>query len=211
MNNQILIDKFPRFLYYYNVNRTPVVSGDLGAIKISAEITEILITKEEIDSKVAELGRMITRDYKGKSLLCVGILKGAFIFLADLIRKLNLPDMSVDFMAVSSYGAATHTSGVVQIIKDLNQSVTGRHVLIVEDIVDSGLTLKYLLENIRSRQPASVKVCTLVDKPARRKVEIEPDYNGFQIDDRFIVGYGLDYNEQFRQLPYIGVLRVKDN
>lgn len=174
---------------------------------MTAEIAEILVSRDEIASKVAELGRLITRDYKGKELLCVGILKGAFIFMSDLVRQINVPGLSIDFMAVSSYGAATHTSGVVQIIKDLDQSIDGRHILIVEDIIDTGLTLKYLMENIRSRQPASLKVCTLLDKPDRRKVTIEPDYNGFQIPDRFVVGYGLDYSEQFRQLPYIGVLR----
>lgn len=177
---------------------------------MGAEIAEILLSREEIHGKVAELARQITREYRGKNLLCVGILKGAFVFLADLTRQLNLPDMSIDFLSVSSYGAATHSSGVVQIAKDLDQSIEGRHVLIVEDIVDTGLTLKYLLENLRSRQPASVKVCTLLDKPERRKVEIEPDYNGFKIPDRFVVGYGLDYSEQFRQLPYIAVLRAKE-
>lgn len=178
---------------------------------MNGEISEILISRDEIAAKVAELGRQITRDYKGQELLCVGVLKGAFMFLSDLVRQVNLPELAIDFMAVSSYGAATHTSGVVQIIKDLDQSIEGRHVLLVEDIVDTGLTLKYIVENLRSRQPASLKVCTLLDKPERRKAEIQPYYNGFQIPDRFVVGYGLDHSEQFRQLPYIGVLRVKES
>lgn len=138
----------------------------------------------------------------------VGILKGAFVFLSDLIRYITIP-VQVDFMAVSSYGTSTHSSGVVRIMKDLEEGVEGRHVLVVEDIVDTGLTLRYLRENLESRNPASVRVCTLLDKPARRKVEVQVDYNGFRIPDRFVVGYGLDYAERFRNLPYIGILDQK--
>lgn len=171
-------------------------------------LQEVLLTKEEIQEKVASLGAEISRDYAGKDLLMVGILKGAFVFLSDLIRYITIP-VQVDFMAVSSYGTSTHSSGVVRIMKDLEEGVEGRHVLVVEDIVDTGLTLRYLRENLESRNPASVRVCTLLDKPARRKVEVQVDYNGFRIPDRFVVGYGLDYAERFRNLPYIGILDQK--
>ncbi|MBE3575071.1 MAG: hypoxanthine phosphoribosyltransferase [Firmicutes bacterium] len=170
------------------------------------DLQEIILSEEQIQRRVAELGRQITRDYQDRHLLTIGILRGAVIFLADLIRHLDLP-VAVDFMAVSSYGQATASSGVVRILKDLDETVTGRHVLLVEDIIDTGLTLSYLVDNLRSRRPASLRICTLLDKPSRRKVEITPDYNGFTIPDRFVVGYGLDYAENYRQLPYIGVLK----
>jgi hypoxanthine phosphoribosyltransferase len=168
-------------------------------------IQKVLLGSEVIKQKITELGREISRDYAGKDLLLICVLKGAVVFLSDLMRTLDVP-AEIDFMAVSSYGAATESSGVVRILKDLEQSIEGRHCLIVEDIVDTGLTLKYLEENLRSRLPASLKIATLLDKPERRKVDIQPDYCGFQIPDEFVVGYGLDFNEEFRGLPSICVL-----
>lgn len=169
-------------------------------------IERVLISKEDLANRVAELGAEITRDYEGKKILVLGILKGAVLFMADLIREIKLP-LAYDFMALSSYGASTQSSGVVRILKDLEKSVDDVHILIVEDIVDTGLTLKYLKENLRARNPQSVKVVTLLDKANRRKVDVTPDYNGFSIPDEFVVGYGLDYNEKYRNLPYIGVLK----
>lgn len=170
------------------------------------EISEVLLTAEAIERKVRELGTEISEDYQGKEITVIGILKGAVPFMADLIREITVP-LRYDFMAVSSYGASTKSSGVVQIVKDLDQNITDQHVLVVEDIVDTGLTLTYLKDNLLSRHPASLKICTLLDKPSRREVEIHPDYNGFVIPDSFVVGYGLDYSERFRQLPFIGVLK----
>jgi len=157
---------------------------------VEDKIGKILISREEIQKRVAELGAEITRDYKGKDLLVLGILKGAVPFMADLIREIKLP-LKYDFMAVSSYGASTHSSGVVRILKDLERSVEDLHILIVEDIIDTGLTLKYLKENLAARNPLSIKVVTLLDKPDRRKAEVVPDYNGFTIPDEFVVGYRL--------------------
>jgi len=170
------------------------------------DILEVLITEEQIRQKVAELGAQISRDYEGKSPIVVGVLVGAVVFLADLLRKITVP-VSVDFVATSSYGSDTKSSGVVRILKDLDQSVESRHVLIVEDIIDTGLTLNYLVENLRSRSVASLKVCTLLDKPSRRKVPVTVDYNGFTIEDKYVVGYGLDFDQKYRNLPYVGVLR----
>lgn len=169
-------------------------------------IAKILISKEELDKRVAELGAEITRDYEGKKILVLGILKGAVPFMADLIREIKLP-LNYDFMALSSYGTSTQSSGVVRILKDLERSVDDVHILITEDIVDTGLTLKYLKANLIARNPLSVKVVTLLDKSTRRKVEVVPDYNGFSIPDEFVVGYGLDFNEEYRNLPYVGVLK----
>lgn len=165
----------------------------------------ILLSEDEIRAKVAELGKWISRDYEGKELLVIGILKGAMIFLADLVRYITVP-VGFDFMAVSSYGSSTKSSGAVRILKDLDRSIEGRHVLIVEDIIDTGLTLNYLVDNLKSRGPASLKICTLLDKPSRREAPVEIDYNGFSIPDEFVVGYGLDYNERYRNFPYIMVL-----
>lgn len=166
---------------------------------------QVLYTADEIARRVAELGRQITADYQGRSLCVVGILKGAIIFLADLVRSISLP-LTLDFMAVSSYGHATASSGVVRILKDLDTHIAGRHVLIVEDIIDSGLTLRYLLNLLAARQPASLRTCVFLDKPARREVEVPLDYVGFAIPDVFVVGYGLDYAEDYRHLPYLAVL-----
>jgi len=160
---------------------------------------------EELQRRVAELGAEISRDYAGRRLLLVGVLKGAVFFLSDLMRYIDVP-VEVDFMAVASYGSATDSSGVVRILKDLDAAIEGRHVLIVEDIVDSGLTLQYLLRNLGSRGPRTLEVCALLTKPERRKVDLPTRYVGFEIPDRFVVGYGLDYAEQYRNLPFVAVL-----
>jgi len=165
----------------------------------------VLISAEEIDQKLETMGAQITEDYEGKDLLMVGVLKGAFIVMADLARHVHLP-VEFDFMAVSSYGAATKTSGVVRIIKDLDQEIAGKHVLIVEDIIDSGLTLNYLLKSLRVRRPASLEVAALLLKEGVQRVEIETKYVGFPIGPEFVVGYGLDFVGKYRNLPYIGVL-----
>jgi hypoxanthine phosphoribosyltransferase len=166
---------------------------------------EILVQPDDLKRRVRELGEQISRDYVDMDVLLIGVLKGAVFFLADLMRQIDLP-CEVDFMAVSSYGSATESSGVVRIIKDLDQSIEGRNVLIVEDIVDSGLTLQYLLRNLGARNPASVEVVALLTKPERRKVDIEPRYVGFEIPDKFVVGYGLDHAERYRNLPYVAAL-----
>ncbi len=170
------------------------------------EVTKVMISAEEIDAKLAEMGRAITEDYRGEDLLMVGILKGAFIVMADLARHVDLP-VEFDFMAVSSYGAATKTSGVVRILKDLDHEIEGRDVLLVEDIVDSGLTLHYLLKNLRTRKPASLEVCALLQKEGLQKVELDIRYEGFTIPEEFVVGYGLDFAERYRNLPYIATLK----
>jgi hypoxanthine phosphoribosyltransferase len=170
------------------------------------DIDEILITQEQIQEKLAELGWLITEDYAGRDLLLVGVLKGAFVVMADLSRHIRLP-MEFDFMAVSSYGAATRTSGVVRILKDLDHEVTGRDVLLVEDIVDSGLTLSYLLKNLRTRKPATLEVCALLQKTDAQQVPLDIRYPGFSIPAVFVIGYGLDYGERYRNLPYVATLR----
>ena len=170
------------------------------------DVERILITSEEIGARVRELGQQITNDYAGQEILMIGVLRGAVIFMADLARSIKRP-MDIDFMAITSYGLSTNSSGVVRIIKDLDEVVEGRHILIIEDIIDSGLTLNYLVDNIKSRKPASVRICTLLSKPDRRKVNVTVDYNGFIIPDHFVVGYGLDYAGKYRNLPFIGVLK----
>jgi hypoxanthine phosphoribosyltransferase len=170
-----------------------------------AIVGEILVQPDDLSRRVRELGQQITEDYQGRDLLLVGVLKGAVFFLSDLMRTIAVP-CEVDFMAVASYGSATDSSGVVRILKDLDVALEDRHVLIVEDIVDSGLTLQYLLRNLGARNPASIEVCALLTKPDRRKVELEPRYVGFEIPNRFVVGYGLDYGERYRNLPYVAVL-----
>lgn len=170
------------------------------------DLAYVLLEEEAIQKRVEELGHQITRDYEGKELVLVGILKGAVVFFSDLIRHVELP-MSMDFMAISSYGNATKSAGVVRILKDLDKDIVGKHIIIVEDIVDSGLTLSFLKDNLVSRGAASLRICALLDKPERRKVDIKADYQGFTIPDAFVVGYGLDYAERYRNLPYIGVLK----
>ena len=174
--------------------------------KIYEDLKSILVTREEIAAAVDKLGKQITEDYQGKNLLLVGILKGSVVFFADLIRAIDLP-LQTEFMAVSSYGAATKTSGVVNLVKDLTADITGLDVLIVEDIVDSGMTLSYLKKYLSTRGAASIKIATLLDKPERRRVDLKADYFCFTIPDEFVVGYGLDFNEHYRNLPYVGVLK----
>lgn len=169
-------------------------------------IKEILFTAEQIHNKVKELGKKITEDYKDKDLMLICILKGSFIFMSDLCKEINLP-LTLDFIAVSSYGDSTQSSGVVRIIKDLEENIEGKHILIVEDIIDTGLTLSYLINNLKSRGSKSIKICTLLDKPERRKSQVKPDYLGFTIPDKFVVGYGLDYAEKYRNLPFVSVLK----
>jgi hypoxanthine phosphoribosyltransferase len=170
-----------------------------------SRVGEILVQPDELEHRVRVLAREVSRDYAGRDLLLVGVLKGAVFFLSDLMRHLDV-DCEVDFMAVSSYGSSTDSSGVVRILKDLDISIEGRHVLIVEDIVDSGLTLSYLLRTLKARNPASLEVCALLTKPERRKVELPIRYVGFEIPNRFAIGYGLDHAERFRNLPFVAVL-----
>ncbi len=170
------------------------------------DVKEVLYSAETLAKRVNELGKQIEVDYAGKDLLVIGVLKGANIFMGDLIRQINLP-IQMDFIAASSYGSSTESSGVVKIIKDLDYSIEGKHVLIVEDIIDTGLTLRYLEDNFRSRRPASLEICTLLDKPERRKADIVVKYIGYQIPDEFIVGYGIDYAEKYRNLPYVATLK----
>ncbi len=183
------------------------VPGSGGAHPpVHPDVQEILLSEERIAIRVRELGETITRDYAGREIHLVGVLKGAVVFAADLMRRLDLP-VRLDFIAVSSYGASSRSSGAVRLLKDLDENPAGRHLLLVEDIIDTGLTLQYLLATLQARGPASLRVCAFLDKPARRKVEINADYVGFQVPDQFIVGYGLDYAGRYRHLPYVGVLR----
>lgn len=170
------------------------------------DIREILISEERLSEKVGELGARISHDYEGANPLLISILKGSIVFMADLMRAITIP-CEIDFMAVSSYNKGSKTSGVVRILKDLDRDVAGRHIILVEDILDSGLTLSYLLEMFNSRNAASIKICTLLDKPARHRVDVNPNYLGFTIPDEFVVGYGLDFAEKYRNLPYIGIIR----
>jgi hypoxanthine phosphoribosyltransferase len=177
------------------------------AVDLEADVGEILLTEEEIQDKVAELGRRISADYAGRELTLVSVLKGSLPFMADLMRAISIP-VRIDLMEVSSYGGtATESSGLVRILKDLSSSIDGAQVLIVEDIIDTGLTLNYLIRYLRGKNPASLRICTLLDKPARRLVDIPVDYVGFTIPDQFVVGYGLDYGEVYRNLRFVGVLR----
>lgn len=180
------------------MNRDPV--------NMKNDMLKTLISKEELEATVARLGREITRDYQGKTPMMVAVLKGAFIFMADLVRQVNIP-CTLDFMCVSSYGKGMSTSGQVKIIKDLDTTIEGKDVIIVEDILDSGVTLSYLMDLLRARKPASIRLCTLFDKPARHKVDIHIDYKGMEVPNEFIVGYGLDYAEVYRNYPEIAVLK----
>ena len=178
------------------------------------ELTETLLSEAQIQARIAEIGEQINRDYPNpeEPLLLVGVLKGATLFLADLVRHISRP-VEFDFVALSSYGAATESSGEVRVLKDLDAAVNGKHVIIVEDIIDTGLTLRfsYLIENLLGRKAKSVKVCVLLDKPSRRRVEVPIEYRGFEIEDKFVVGYGMDYAELYRNLRYIGVVRLLDS
>jgi hypoxanthine phosphoribosyltransferase len=175
-------------------------------VDVEAGVGEILIGEDELQARIRALGTEISADYQGRELLLVGVLKGAVFFMADLMRSISVA-CEIDFMAISSYGAATDSSGVVRILKDLDINIEGRHVLVVEDIIDSGLTLSYLLRNLESREPASLEICALLTKPARREVDVPVRYIGFEIPNRFVIGYGLDFAERYRNLPYVGVLR----
>jgi hypoxanthine phosphoribosyltransferase len=168
-------------------------------------VEEVLIDEGQLQARIVELGDEISLDYEGRDLLLIGVLKGAVFFMADLMRRLSVP-CEIDFMAISSYGAATDSSGVVRILKDLDLNIEGRHVLVVEDIIDSGLTLSYLMRNLEAREPASLEICALMTKPERREIEVDVRYVGFEIPNRFVIGYGLDFAERYRNLPYVAVL-----
>ena len=174
--------------------------------EMDQDILKVLITEEELRECVKKLGEQISRDYQGKNLLMVSVLKGSVVFMSDLMRSITIP-AQIDFMSVSSYGSGVKTSGVVKIIKDLDQQLEGKDLLIVEDILDSGMTLSYLSQLLRARNPRSIRIATLLDKPERRTADIQADYYGFRVPDAFVVGYGLDYSEKYRNLPYIGVLK----
>ena len=168
-------------------------------------VGEILIEQEPLQARIAELGAEISREYEGRDLLLVGVLKGAVFFMADLMRELTIP-CEIDFMAISSYGAATDSSGVVRILKDLDANIAGRDVLVVEDIIDSGLTLSYLMRSLKARKPASLEICALLTKPDRREIDVPVKFVGFEIPNKFVIGYGLDFAERYRNLPYVAVL-----
>ncbi|HET6850481.1 MAG TPA: hypoxanthine phosphoribosyltransferase [Gaiellales bacterium] len=181
------------------------MSGDLTALDPDQLIAETLVDEESLQARIAELGEDISRDYLGREPLLVGVLKGAVFFMADLVRRITVP-CEIDFMAVSSYGSGTDSSGVVRILKDLDANIEGRHVIIIEDIVDSGLTLSYLVRNLQARGPATLEICALLTKPERRQTDIGCRYVGFEIPNRFAIGYGLDYGERYRSLPYVAAL-----
>ena len=172
------------------------------------DIQEVLFSEEQLKNRVQEIARQITADYQGKEIMLISDLRGSFVFMADLCRALDLP-CTLDFMAVSSYGKGTKSSGQVQITKDLSEDITDRHIIVVEDILDSGNTLSYLLKILENRHPASIRLCTLLDKPDRRVKPVQVHYSGFTIPDAFVVGYGLDYAEKYRNLPYIGILKPR--
>jgi hypoxanthine phosphoribosyltransferase len=177
----------------------------MSQTELEGAVQEILIDRDELQRRIAELGEEISADYAGRDLLLVGVLKGAVFFMADLMRRLTVP-CEIDFMAISSYGAATDSSGVVRILKDLDINIEGRDVLVVEDIIDSGLTLSYLMRNLEAREPATLEICALLTKPDRREIDVPVRYVGFEIPNRFVIGYGLDFAERYRNLPYVGVL-----
>jgi hypoxanthine phosphoribosyltransferase len=176
--------------------------------KINSAISQILFTEEQIKNRIAEIARQINEDYKNKCPIFVGVLKGVFIFMADLLRKIEI-DCDVDFLAISNYSNDARNRGVVKLVKDLDISIEGRHVVFVEDVIDTGLTINYLLRNLRERNPASLKVCTLFNRPSRRLIDLSIQYQGFDLKDKFIVGYGLDYNERYRNLPYVGIIKAE--
>jgi len=177
----------------------------MSQTELERAVGEVLIDQDTLAGRVAELGVEVSADYEGRDLLLIGVLKGAVFFMADLMRHLTVP-CEVDFMAISSYGDATDSSGIVRILKDLDINIEGREVLVVEDIIDSGLTLSYLMRNLESREPSSLEVCALLTKPSRREIDVPVRYVGFEIPNKFVVGYGLDFAERYRNLPYVGVL-----
>ena len=174
-----------------------------------SERISVLLTEEAVDQRIKEIGEQITKDYEGKNIHLICVLKGGVFFMCELAKRIDVP-VSMDFMAISSYGADTKSSGVIRIVKDLDESITGKDVLVVEDIVDSGRTLNYLLMMLKERKPNSLKLCTLLDKPERRVIDVDVDYTGFEIPDEFVVGYGLDYAQKYRNLPYIGVVHLDE-
>ncbi len=174
-----------------------------------AERVKVLLTEEEVDARIQAIGDQISRDYEGRQVHLVCVLKGGSFFMCELAKRIRVP-VSLDFMSVSSYGSETKSSGVVKIVKDLDETLAGKDVIVVEDIVDSGRTLSYLMEMLKDRKPASLRLCTLLDKPERRVVDVDVHYTGFQIPDEFVVGYGLDYDQKYRNLPYIGVVEFED-
>ena len=180
----------------------------MSAAELEQAVTEVLIDQDALQQRIQELGEEISTDYTGRDLLLIGVLKGAVFFMADLMRNLTIP-CEIDFMAISSYGDSTDSSGVVRILKDLDINIEGRDVLIVEDIIDSGLTLSYLMRNLEARGPASLEICSLLTKPERREADVPVRYIGFEIPNRFVIGYGLDYAERYRNLPYVGILDPK--
>jgi hypoxanthine phosphoribosyltransferase len=181
--------------------------GRVTQTELERGVGEILIEQASLQARIGELGAEISTDYEGRDLLLVGVLKGAVFFMADLMRELTVP-CEIDFMAISSYGAATDSSGVVRILKDLDINIAGRDVLVVEDIIDSGLTLSYLMRNLRARKPSSLEICALLTKPERREIDVPVRYVGFEIPNRFVIGYGLDFAERYRNLPFVAVLHA---
>ena len=179
-----------------------------GSGQLSADISEILFSEEDILKRVSEIGAAISRDYAGRNPLMVGVMKGVFLFMADLFRSITIP-VEVDFLAVSSYSSEARNHGLVRLVKDLDATINGRNVLFVEDVIDTGLTLNYLLQNLQARQPASLEVCVLFNKPANRLIDIPLRYKGFDLPNRFVVGYGLDYREKYRNLPFVGLLKAQ--
>jgi hypoxanthine phosphoribosyltransferase len=177
----------------------------MSQTEVEKGVAEILIDEDDLQRRITELGEEISSDYGGRDLLLLGVLKGAVFFMSDLMRRLTIP-CEIDFMAISSYGAGTDSSGVVRILKDLDINIEGRHVLVVEDIIDSGLTLSYLMRMLESREPASLEICALLTKPERREIDVDVRYTGFEIPNRFVIGYGLDFAERYRNLPYVAVL-----
>ena len=177
----------------------------MSQTELERAVSEVLIDEDALQARISELGQEISADYADRDVLLIGVLKGAIFFMADLMRELAVP-CEVDFMAISSYGASTDSSGVVRILKDLDINIDGRHVLVVEDIIDSGLTLSYLMRTLEAREPASLEICALMTKPARREIDVYVRYTGFEIPNAFVIGYGLDFGERYRNLPYVGVL-----
>ena len=174
-----------------------------------SERISVLLSEEEVNKRIKEIGEQITKDYEGKNIHLICVLKGGVFFMSELAKRIEVP-VSMDFMAISSYGADTKSSGIIKIVKDLDESITGKDVLVVEDIVDSGRTLSYLMEMLKDRKPNSLRLCTLLDKPDRRVIDVDVDYTGFAIPDEFVVGYGLDYAQKYRNLPYIGIVHLEE-
>jgi hypoxanthine phosphoribosyltransferase len=181
-------------------------SGQQSGGTLTDDIAEVLITEQALQARIAELGALISLDYAGKNPLLIGVLRGVFVFMADLVRATTIP-IEIDFIGITRYGPSTQTQGIVRFTKDLEFSIQNRHVLFVEDVIDTGLTLRYILRNLGARQPASLKVCTMFDKPRKRLFDLDIAYTGFMLPERFVVGYGLDYDEQYRNLPFVGVLK----